>query len=47
MMEFWSEAHQPADRMSEAEQDEIWEWMQSKPKVPLTLPRKGNGALNG
>ena len=43
MIDFWTEAHQPADRMSDAEADEIWEWMQSKPKVPLTLRKNGAG----
>jgi len=35
--------------MSDAEQDEIWDWMQAKPNVPLTLAeaRKQRERMNG
>lgn len=49
MMEFWSEAHQPADqpgsRLTPDARDEIWDWMQTK-NIPLSH-RKGNGAGTG
>jgi hypothetical protein len=33
----WIEAHAAGEGgMSGAEQDEIWDWMQTRPKVPLT-----------
>jgi hypothetical protein len=42
--ERWIEAHDTGERgMSKAEQDEMWEWMQSKPKVPLTHRKNGHG----
>lgn len=45
-MGFWGEAHDTGEHgMSQTEQDEIWEWMQTQPKVPLT--HKTNGRLNG
>lgn len=37
MIEAWSEAHSPRERMSEDEADDIWEWMQAQPLAPLTL----------
>lgn len=37
MIETWSEAHSPRDRISEDDADEIWEWMQMQPLAPLTL----------
>lgn len=46
--EGWLDAHQSPERISEAEADEVWDWMQEQPKVPLTLAaaraaRKANG----
>jgi hypothetical protein len=46
----WIEAHEPADGsqpLREADADEIWDWMQTKPPVPLTLKQarqQANGA---
>jgi hypothetical protein len=37
VIETWSEAHSPRERMSEDEADDIWEWMQAQPLAPLTL----------
>jgi hypothetical protein len=37
VIDTWSEAHSPRERMSEDDADEIWEWMQAQPPVPLTL----------
>ena len=43
----WVEAHDSGEQgMSSAEQDELWDWMQTRPKVPLTH-RKGNGQVHG
>lgn len=49
MMEFWGEAHQPADapgsRLSPEEKDDIWEWMQKKdiPVSRAAARAKSNG----
>jgi hypothetical protein len=41
----WMEAHDTGEHgMSNSEKDEIWEWMQTQPKVPLTLK---NGRADG
>jgi hypothetical protein len=48
--ERWIEAHDGGQRdgkLSKEEADEIWDWMQSKPTMPLTLKearRRANGA---
>lgn len=45
----WIEAHDSGDskgKLDEGEKDEIWEWMQQRPAVPLTL-RQARKATNG
>jgi len=42
-MEFYTEAHQAGSgKMTDAEQDDIWNWMQTKAAPPLAH-RKTNG----
>jgi hypothetical protein len=46
--ERWIEAHATDDkghRLSETEKDEIWEWMQTRPAMPLT--HRKNGKAHG
>jgi len=45
--EGWNEAHAAAASSgnSEHDVDEIFEWMQTRPSVPLTLKRKPNGKI--
>jgi hypothetical protein len=39
----WTEAHKPDDgKLTNGEADEIWDWMQSLPPMPLTLNGHGN-----
>ena len=45
----WVEAHDTGDHKGElgdGEKDEIWDWMQQRPGVPLTL-REARKAANG
>jgi hypothetical protein len=51
MIDVWTEAHDAGrakgGTLSDEEKEEIWDWMQSRPAVPLTLAeakrQRGNG----
>lgn len=44
----WGKQHEDPTKMSEADKDDVWAWMQAKDDVPLSHKaakrRKGNGA---
>lgn len=49
IVSFWADVHNAGrGGMSEEDKDDLWDWMQAKPDVPLRLPKRLNSRrLNG